>query len=93
MHGITSFEFIIGVAVGKLLLGALLASPLFRSVSLGVSAAAVCYLYARSGTSGILMFAHRLQADLFSRPDFSNGLIVGLLVAFIVFGLFRRRFS
>ena len=90
---IHSFEFFVGVAVGKLLLGALLASSLFRNIFLAAAAAAVCFLYAQRGTLGILAFAHRLHADLFSKQDFASGLIVGAIVAFIVFGLFQRRLS
>ena len=87
------FEFLVGIAVGKILLGAVLASPLFRSVSLAATAVAVCVLYAEKGTAGIVAFAHRLEADLFRAPDFSTGVVAGAIVAFIVFGIFRRRVS
>jgi hypothetical protein len=87
------FEFLVGVAVGKILVGAALASPLLRSVALAAGAIAVSILYAENGTAGILAFAHWLEADLFHTPDFSSGVLAGAIIAFIVFGTFRRKFS
>jgi hypothetical protein len=52
------FEFLVGVAVGKIVLGAVLASPLFWSVSLAAAAVATCVLYAEKGTPGILVPRH-----------------------------------
>ena len=90
MHGITNFEFLVGVAVGKIMLGALFASPLFRNLALAVAAIGVCFLYLQKGVSGIILIAHTLHSDLFIRPDFSKGLVVGAILAFFVFGLYRR---
>lgn len=75
------------------MLGALFASPLFCNLGLAAAAIALCFLYAHEGTRGILLLAHQLRADLFIRPDFSRGLIVGAVVAFVVFGLYQRKSS
>lgn len=91
MSQITSFEFIVGIAIGKILFGALFASPLFRSVALALAALAVCWLYLHEGVPGILSLAHALQADFLARPDFAKGAAVGAAAAFVVFGMYCRR--
>ena len=91
MQGITSFEFIVGIAVGKILFGALVASPLFRSIALALGALAICLLYLSEGVTGILSLAHALRVDFVARPDFSKGLAVGAIVAFVVFGIYQKR--
>lgn len=93
MHGFVGFEFLVGVAVGKILLGAMFASWIFRNVALATTAFALCFVYIREGVAGILILAHRVQIDLFIRPDFSKGLAVGAIVAFIVFGFYRGKYS
>ena len=93
MTPITSFEFLAGIAVGKLVFGALFASPLFRSLALTLGAIAVGFIYATDGVTGILKLAHLLRADVLARPDFSKGVGVGIIAAFIVFGICRRHFK
>jgi hypothetical protein len=91
MDQITKLEFGVGVLVGKVLFGALFASPLFRSVALASGAAAVCLLYFQDGVAAILSLAHTLRADFAERPDFARGAIVGATVAFVVFGVHRTK--
>jgi hypothetical protein len=91
VNGITNFEFLVGIAAGKILLGALLASPLFRSISLALAGIALVLLYLHEGIPGILAIAHALRGDVISRPDFSKGVAVGAATAFVVFGIYRTR--
>lgn len=91
MQHIATFEFIVGVAVGKVLLGALFASSIFRNVALASAAAGVCVIYFQKGVSGLMQFAHLAVADMTLRPDFSKGAALGAVVAFLVFGLYLKR--
>lgn len=69
-----SFEFLVGVAVGKILLGAILASPIFRNVGLAALASAVCFVYFQKGAAGVLEAAHALVTDFAVRPSFPRAL-------------------
>jgi hypothetical protein len=91
MHNLVNFEFMVGVAVGKILLGALLASSIFRNLALAAGASAVCFTYFQKGVPGILQTAHVLTGDFSARPSFSLGLALGALLGIIVFGAFLRR--
>jgi hypothetical protein len=86
-----NYEFSVGIAVGKLLLGALFVSPLFRNVVISAGAAFVCWLFVHAGVDGILDLARALQKDFVARPSFSKGALVGAALAFVAFGLIRRR--
>jgi hypothetical protein len=86
-----TYEFIVGLTIGKILLGALFASPLFRNFAFAGAATGICLLYSREGLSGVLTIAHSLQADFATRPDFTKGVVLGALIAAVVLGLFRRR--
>jgi hypothetical protein len=94
IHHIISFEFLVGVAVGKILLGALLASSIFRNVALAAGASTVCFLYFQKGVVGLLDAGHILVADFSARPSFAQGVALGVVLGFLVFGAyFRRRLS
>jgi hypothetical protein len=86
-----NFEFMVGVAVGKVLLGALFASPIFRGVALAAAAGIICFTYFQRGVAGILETAHVLIGDFAARPGFSQGLALGALLGIIVFGAFLSR--
>jgi hypothetical protein len=86
-----NFEFMVGVAVGKILLGALFASPIFRNLALAAGAGTLCFTYFQKGVPGILQAAHVLIGDFSARPSFSHGLALGALLGIIVFGAFLRR--
>lgn len=93
MNTITNFEFLVGVAAGKILLGAAIASPLFRNLALAAAAIALCWIYTHGGVTEIIGVAHKIQTDLFTRPNFGKGLAAGAIVAFLVFGAVRSRGS
>lgn len=86
-----SFDFIVGIVVGKILVGALLASSLFRNLALALAATAICILYLQEGIRGILTHAHAFEHAFVTRPNFAEGVVVGAIVAFIVFGTFLQR--
>ncbi len=91
MQHIVSFEFLVGVVVGKILLGALLASAIFRNVALAAAASAVCFVYFQKGVPGLLQAAHAVVADLAVRPSFSQGVALGGALGFLVFGAYLKR--
>ena len=91
MNAVTNFEFLVGVAAGKILLGAVVASPLFRNLTLAAAAVALCFTYMHGGVSEIISIANKVQTDLFTRPNFAKGLAARAVVAFLVFGVIRNR--
>jgi hypothetical protein len=91
MHTFTNYDFLVGIAVGKILLGALFASALFRNIALAAMASVICFVYFQNGVGGILTLAHSLRIDFIARPDFSKGVALGAILAFLVFGFYRRR--
>lgn len=86
-----SYEFFVGLTVGKILLGALFASSLFRNFAFAAAATGICFLYFRDGLAGILSFAHTAQLDFLSRADFTKGMVLGAFIAALAVGLFRKR--
>jgi len=91
MDELGSFEFLVGIAVGKILFAALFAVPVFRMAALMLGAIAISFAYATEGVTGILAFAHVLQDAAFGRPDFAKGAGVGAMTSFILFGAWRYR--
>jgi hypothetical protein len=91
MSHIVSFEFLVGVAVGKILLGAMLASSIFRNVALAVGASGVCFVYFQKGVVGVLEAGHIVVADFALRPSFSQGVALGAMLGFLVFGAYLKR--
>lgn len=91
MQNLPNFDFVVGIAAGKILLGALLASSIFRSVALAVAASAICVLYLQKGVAGLLGAAHLVTIDFMIRPDFSKGMALGAILAIIVFGIYMKR--
>jgi hypothetical protein len=85
-----TYEFFVGLTIGKLLIGALFASALFRNFAFAGAATGVCFVYLREGLTGIMSFAHSVQVDFLTRPDFTKGMVLGALIAAIAVGLFRR---
>jgi hypothetical protein len=86
-----TYEFFVGLTIGKILVGALFASALFRSFAFAGAATGICLLYFREGLTGILSFAYSVQSDFLTRADFTKGMVLGALIAAIAVGLFRRR--
>lgn len=84
-------EFIVGVAVAVIVLGAFLASSLFRNLALALAAGAVVLLYAQSGVPGLLAVSKVLESEIKAIPDFSQGLLVGAAISVVLlFGLRQR---
>ena len=85
-------DFVTGIAVSMLLTFALALSTWFRNVSLALAATVIIILYGREGLPGLLAVSVAFQAQLADKPDFSTGLIVGLVVATAFsLGPLRRR--
>jgi hypothetical protein len=92
MKDIAAFNFMVGVAIGKLLLAAVFSSPLFRNLALASAATFVCVLYSQRGVEGLLDEAHSAVTSVATYPDFARGLALGAALAFLIFGIaFRRR--
>lgn len=82
MLSITSqFDFLVGAAIGAVLLSALVLAPVFRTLVLTTAAGAVLFVYFSDGAAGLLYRAHDLRLDVLSRPDFAKGIAVGMLLA------------
>jgi hypothetical protein len=91
MNMFGNYEFIIGIAVGKILCGSVLASPLLRNLALGAAALGICLLYSQHGVNSIIESALFLRGDVLARPEFSKGALVGSVLAIIVFGVWQQR--
>lgn len=91
MREFGNFDFLVGIAAGKILLGALMASALFRSIALAGAAIAICFLYFQKGVVGLLFAARLVTADFMIRPDFSKGFALGAILALVVFGMYLKR--
>jgi hypothetical protein len=85
-----SFELMVGMAVGKVLLGAIFMSPLFRKLAFAAAALIICFVYFREGIPGLLAMATMVRGDFMARPEFSKGILLGLLLGFVAFSWFRR---
>jgi hypothetical protein len=90
-NDVPGFEFMTGIVIGKILFGALFASRLFRNFALSSAALAILLLYWRHGVGGVLAVAYTVRADFVGRPEFLKGAALGTLLAFLVFGVYRRR--
>lgn len=91
MHELSNFDFVIGIALGKILLGALLASPYFRNAVLAATAAIICIIYSQKGTAGLLQQANQTIADFSLHPNFTKGVALGAILAFVIFGAYLKR--
>lgn len=91
MHELANFDFVVGIAAGKILFGALLVSVLFRNVALAVAAVAICVVYFERKVPGLVDLARTVMADFNSRPSFAKGAILGAVLALVVFGMYRQR--
>jgi hypothetical protein len=87
----SSYDFIIGVAVGKILCGALLMSAVFRNLALAAAALGICMLYSQHGVNSIIETALSFRGDVLARPEFSKGALVGSVLAIAVFGAWWQR--
>jgi hypothetical protein len=86
-----SQEFIVGVAVAAILVSAMVASSLFRNLSLALAAGAIVLLYMQGGVGALVATSTVLEGEIKSLPDFSHGLVVGLAIAAVlVLGLRQR---
>lgn len=52
MISLENHEFLVGIAAGKILLGALLSSSVFRNIALAASASGIFFAYYQKGLSG-----------------------------------------
>lgn len=91
MTQVANFDFMVGLAVGKVLFGALFASQFFRSFAFSGAALGLCYLYFTQGTAGIFKIAYQIRLEYFAQPEFAKGVLVGAAISFLVFGFIRRR--
>ncbi len=93
MDFIVNNELVIGAAAAAVLIGAVLASSLFRNLALAASALALAWLYAQQGVDGLMAIGQSLSGDLAARPDFARGLLIGTALAAVILGaaLVRRR--
>jgi hypothetical protein len=86
-------EFIVGAAVAAILVSALVVSSLFRNLALAFAAGAIVLLYLQGGVKALIATSTTLENEIRAIPEFSNGLLVGLVVAVglaLLFGLRHR---
>lgn len=91
MHAFPNYDFMVGIAVGKILLAAFLASSIFRNIALAAAGGTICLVYFQKGVTGLLQGAHLAIADFATRSDFSKGVALGAFLALIVFGAYLKR--
>ena len=84
-------EFIVGVAVAAIVISALVASSLFRNVSLALAAGGIVLLYLQGGTGALLTMSKVVENEIKATPDFSQGLMVGLAIAAVFLVGMRQR--
>ena len=87
-----NYEFMIGIAVGKILVGAVLASSLFRAIAMASAASAIAFLYFDGGIIAILKIGVMLRTDLLAHPEFAHGIALGGALA-VLLGAALRRWS
>jgi hypothetical protein len=75
-------ELLVGLGASFVVIGALLASPLFRNLGLAAAAAGLCAVYAQGGVVGVAAIIDAVAADLAAHRQFASGLGVG--AAFLV---------
>jgi hypothetical protein len=91
LTALQSHEFIVGIAVAAIVVGALAASSLFRNVAFALAAGAVILLYLQGGIGALLSTSKTLETEIRAIPDFSQGLVVGLgISALLLLGLRQR---
>jgi len=78
-------ESIAGATVGVVLFSALLASSLFRNLTLAALGCGILFLYFRHGIGGFLRVGHLMSADLLLHPEFAHGLAIGSVATFAIF--------
>jgi hypothetical protein len=88
-----SNEFLVGVAVAAIVIGALVASSLFRNVALALAAGAVVLLYLQGGIAALLAVSKLVETEIKATPDFSQGLMVGLAISAVFLVGMRQRAS
>jgi hypothetical protein len=92
MSLLQNYDFIVGGIVGGILIGAVIASSLFRTLSLAAAASAVVVLYFNYGIIGLLRFGKVLTADfVYFHPHFGQGVVAGALLVFVAFAASRTR--
>jgi hypothetical protein len=90
MDVLFGYEFAVGLAVGKILVAATLASRIFRGLALVGAASGLVFVYSQTGIEGLLKLGLTLRGDALVHPEFGYGMAVGALVAAMV-GLALRR--
>ena len=92
MRVLQNYDFIVGGVVGAILVGALVASSLFRNLALAAAACSVLVLYYYHGINGLLRFGKALTADfMVFHQYFGQGLAVGALFVLVVMAVNRTR--
>jgi hypothetical protein len=93
LTALQSQEFIVGIAVAAIMVGAMVASSLFRNVALALAAGAVVLLYLQGGVGALMATSKVLETEIRALPDFSHGLVVGLAIAAVLLVGMQRRSS
>ena len=92
MRLLQNYDFIVGCVTGVILIGALIASSLFRNLFLAAVASAVVVLYFQYGINGLLKYGKVVTADfVIFHPYFGQGVVAGGLLIFIIAAAARTR--
>jgi hypothetical protein len=91
MPAVGQYDFFVGVAAAKIVLGALWLSPRLRNLSLLGAASVICLVLARAGVAGLIARELVLMNAVTMRIDLAHGFIAGALLMAIAKGLFRGR--
>ena len=88
-----SHEFIVGVVVAVIILGALFGSSLFRNIGLAFAAGALVVLYMQGGIPNLVAISKLVEVEFRTIPDFTTGLLVGGAVVSVLLLSFKPRTS
>lgn len=92
MRLLQNYDFIVGCVAGAILIGAVIASSLFRNLFLAVVASAVVVLYFRYGINGLLKYGKVVIADfVIFHPYFGQGIVAGGLLIIVITAAARTR--
>ena len=88
-----SHEFIVGVVVAVIILGALFGSSLFRNIGLAFAAGALVVLYMQGGIPNLVAISKLVETEFRTIPDFTTGLLIGGAVVSVLLLSFKPRTS
>jgi len=84
LSALESHEFVVGIAVAAILIGALVPSSLFRNLTLALVGGLVVILSVQGGVDALIDASKIVEAEIRRFPGFSHGLVVGLTISAVM---------